>query len=167
MSLLIILLLPFAGSAVAALLPTNARNLESLWAATVALAVVVPLALRYPQVADGGVVMERLRWLPGLGVDLVVRLDGFAWMFAMLLGTPTDRTWHRPLRGGAGDPRIPQAPMHRRATATGHPSTARGPTRTGTPTSLTHGRRPHEKPHGDTHASPTHRRSATRMTGLR
>ncbi|MFN4362188.1 MAG: monovalent cation/H+ antiporter subunit A [Hylemonella sp.] len=85
MSLLLLLLLPFAGSVVAALLPTNARNLESLWAALVALAVAVPLALLYPQVSEGAVLTERLAWLPGLGVDLVVRLDGFAWMFAMLV----------------------------------------------------------------------------------
>ena len=85
MSLLLLLLLPFVGSAVAALLPTNARNLESSWAALVALAVALPLAMLYPQVADGGVVSERLPWLPSLGVDLVVRLDGFAWMFAMLV----------------------------------------------------------------------------------
>ncbi|MEK9953586.1 MAG: proton-conducting transporter membrane subunit, partial [Curvibacter sp.] len=85
MSLLLLLLLPFVGSAIAALLPTNARNLESLWAALVALAVAVPLALLYPQVADGAVLTERLAWLPGLGLDLVVRLDGFAWMFAMLV----------------------------------------------------------------------------------
>ncbi|WP_157268449.1 monovalent cation/H+ antiporter subunit A [Azohydromonas aeria] len=85
MSLLLILLLPFAGSAVAALLPTGARNLESLWSAAVALAVALPLALLYPQVAEGGVVTQRLSWLPGLGVDIVVRLDGFAWMFALLV----------------------------------------------------------------------------------
>jgi len=85
MSLLLLLLLPFVGSAIAALLPTNARNLESLWAGLVALAVAVPLALLYPQVTDGAVLTERLAWLPGLGVDIVVRLDGFAWMFAMLV----------------------------------------------------------------------------------
>ncbi|MDZ5457391.1 monovalent cation/H+ antiporter subunit A [Azohydromonas lata] len=85
MSLFLLLWLPFLGSAVAALLPTSARNLESLWAAAVALAVAVPLALLYPQVNDGGVLIERLAWLPGLGVDLIVRLDGFAWMFAMLV----------------------------------------------------------------------------------
>ncbi|EGI76962.1 monovalent cation/H+ antiporter subunit A [Hylemonella gracilis] len=85
MSLLLILLLPFVGSVVAALLPTSARNLESLWAAAVALAVAVPLALLYPQVSAGVVLTERWSWLPGLGVDLVVRLDGFAWMFAMLV----------------------------------------------------------------------------------
>ncbi len=85
MSLLLLIALPFAGCAVAALLPTNARNLESLFAALVALAVAVPLALHYPAVRDGAVLVERLSWLPSLGVDLVVRLDGFAWMFAMLV----------------------------------------------------------------------------------
>ncbi|MFT7722115.1 MAG: monovalent cation/H+ antiporter subunit A [Roseateles sp.] len=85
MSLLLLLLLPFLGSAVAALLPTNARNVESLWAALIALALVVPLALLYPAVTGGEVVAERLAWLPSLGVDIVVRLDGFAWMFAMLV----------------------------------------------------------------------------------
>ncbi|MBK1614729.1 monovalent cation/H+ antiporter subunit A [Rubrivivax gelatinosus] len=85
MSLLLLLVLPFIGSAVAALLPTTARNLDSVWAAAVALAVAVPLALLYPEVAAGGVVVERLTWLPSLGLDVVVRLDGFAWMFAMLV----------------------------------------------------------------------------------
>ncbi len=85
MPLLLILLVPFVGSVIAALLPTTARNLESLWAAAVALAVAVPLALLWPEVAAGGVVEQRLAWLPSLGVDVVVRIDGFAWMFAMLV----------------------------------------------------------------------------------
>ena len=86
MSLLLLLALPFAGGVVAVLLPTTARNLESLWAAAVALAVTVQLALLYPEVAAGGVVSERLAWVPSLGLDLVVRLDGLAWMFALLVG---------------------------------------------------------------------------------
>ncbi len=85
MSLFALLLLPFAGCVVAALLPTNARNLESSWAALVALGVALPLALMYPSIRDGAVLVERLAWMPGLGVDLVVRIDGFAWMFAMLV----------------------------------------------------------------------------------
>ncbi|HRH88575.1 MAG TPA: proton-conducting transporter membrane subunit, partial [Rubrivivax sp.] len=85
MSLFLLLVLPFGGCVVAALLPTNARNLESSWAALVALAVAVPLGLLYPEVRDGGVLAERIAWIPALGVDLVVRLDGFAWMFAMLV----------------------------------------------------------------------------------
>ena len=85
MSLFFLLLLPFVGCVVAALLPTNARNLESSWAALVALGVAVPLVLIYPEVRDGAVLIERLGWLPGLGIDLIVRIDGFAWMFAMLV----------------------------------------------------------------------------------
>lgn len=85
MSLLLLVLLPFIGSAVAAVLPTNARNLESLWATLVVLAVGVPLAMLYPSVEAGVVLTERVSWLPTLGLDVVVRLDGFAWLFAMLV----------------------------------------------------------------------------------
>ena len=85
MSLLFLLSLPFIGSAVAALLPTNARNLESLWAGAIALVITVQLALLYPDISAGTVVTERLAWLPSLGIDVVVRIDGFAWMFAMLV----------------------------------------------------------------------------------
>jgi len=85
MSLLLVLLLPFVGAAVAALLPTNARNIESTWAGLVMLATGIPLALLFPEVRDGGVITERLAWLPSLGVDIVVRVDGFAWMFSLLV----------------------------------------------------------------------------------
>ncbi|HNU10878.1 MAG TPA: monovalent cation/H+ antiporter subunit A [Rubrivivax sp.] len=85
MSLFLLLALPFAGSLVAALLPTTARNLESILAAAVAAAVAVPMALLYPQIAAGTIYVEHLSWLPALGVDLVVRIDGFAWLFAMLV----------------------------------------------------------------------------------
>ena len=80
----LLIFIPFLGALVAALLPTRSRNLASAWAALVALAVALPLALMYPRVRGGGVVAERLSWLPGLGLDLVVRIDGFAWMFALL-----------------------------------------------------------------------------------
>ncbi len=85
MSLLLVVLLPFAGAMVAALLPTRARNAESVWAGLVALATAVPLAMLFPQIRAGAVITERLQWLPSLGLDLVVRIDGFAWLFAMLV----------------------------------------------------------------------------------
>jgi multicomponent K+:H+ antiporter subunit A len=85
MSLLFLFSLPFIGSAIVALLPTNARNLVSSWAATVALVVIVQLAVLHPDISAGTVVTERLAWMPSLGIDVVVRLDGFAWMFAMLV----------------------------------------------------------------------------------
>jgi multicomponent K+:H+ antiporter subunit A len=85
MSLIVLLLLPFAGSCIAALLPHNARNAESLLAGMVALAGAVSVGLMFPLVANGGVIREEYDWLPGLGLNLVLRLDGFAWMFAMLV----------------------------------------------------------------------------------
>ncbi|MCB1632772.1 MAG: monovalent cation/H+ antiporter subunit A, partial [Pseudomonadales bacterium] len=84
-SLLLVTMLPFLGSILAALLPTNARNAESLVSALVALAVFVSFALLYPQVSTGEVIVERHTWIPQLGVDLLLRIDGFAWMFAMLV----------------------------------------------------------------------------------
>ncbi len=85
MSLLLLFSLPFIGSTIAALLPTNARNLVSLCAAALASVVIVQLAVLYPDISAGIVVTERMAWMPSLGIDVVVRLDGFAWMFAMLV----------------------------------------------------------------------------------
>jgi multicomponent K+:H+ antiporter subunit A len=79
------ILLPFAGSLLAALLPTRARNWESLLAGGIALAVACGLLLQYGAIASGAVVRDTVQWLPSLGVDLVVRIDGFAWMFGLLV----------------------------------------------------------------------------------
>ncbi len=62
MSLLLLRLPPFLGGVIA----IGARNIELIWAALVTLAVAMPLALLDPEVRDGGVVIERLVWLPGL-----------------------------------------------------------------------------------------------------
>lgn len=80
-----ILLLPFAGSLIAALLPTRARNAQSMLAGSAALAGAVLLAAAFPRIADGEVLAQRIDWLPSLGVSLILRVDGFAWMFAMLV----------------------------------------------------------------------------------
>lgn len=85
MSLIVLLLLPFIGSCLAALLPHNARNTESLLAGLVALVGTVQVALLYPQVAYGGVIREEFMWLPSLGLNFVLRMDGFAWLFSMLV----------------------------------------------------------------------------------
>ncbi|CRM72137.1 monovalent cation/H+ antiporter subunit A [Pseudomonas sp. 58 R 12] len=85
MSLIVLLLLPFIGSCLAALLPHNARNTESLLAGLVALAGTIQVALLYPQIAHGGVIREEFMWLPSLGLNFVLRMDGFAWLFSMLV----------------------------------------------------------------------------------
>src|SRR5690242_715229 len=83
MSVLLVIALPLLGSAVAALLPTRARNAASVLAAGVALAGLLRMAVLFPRVRGGGVVRDELRWLPAAGLDLVARVDGFAWAFAM------------------------------------------------------------------------------------
>ncbi|WP_308583694.1 monovalent cation/H+ antiporter subunit A [uncultured Pseudomonas sp.] len=85
MSLIVLLLLPFIGSCLAALLPHNARNTESLLAGLVALVGTLQVALLYPQIADGSVIREEFMWLPSLGLNFVLRMDGFAWLFSMLV----------------------------------------------------------------------------------
>lgn len=85
MSLIVLLLLPFVGSCLAAVLPHNARNAESILAGLVALVGTVQVALLYPQVAHGGVIREEFLWLPSLGLNLVLRMDGFAWLFSLLV----------------------------------------------------------------------------------
>ena len=78
MSLTLLVLLPFIASVMAALLPSNARNTESTLAGLVALWCCVQTALYFPQIAEGGVLREEIQWLPALGLNLVLRMDGFA-----------------------------------------------------------------------------------------
>ena len=85
MSLIVLLLLPFVGSCLAALLPHNARNTESLLAGLVALVGTLQVALLYPQIIHGGVIREEYMWLPSLGLNFVLRMDGFAWLFSLLV----------------------------------------------------------------------------------
>ena len=85
MPLVLLVVLPFLASVLAALLPSDARNRESTLAGLVALGCAVQVAWLFPQLADGNVLREEFTWLPTLGLNLVFRLDGFAWMFCMLV----------------------------------------------------------------------------------
>ncbi|MBR0645617.1 monovalent cation/H+ antiporter subunit A [Plastoroseomonas hellenica] len=77
--------LPFLGALIAALLPSNARNLEAWLAGGVALAVLLMVWLCYPAVAAGQVLRTEIPWVPTLGLDLVLRMDGFASVFAAMV----------------------------------------------------------------------------------
>ncbi|MBP9673157.1 MAG: monovalent cation/H+ antiporter subunit A, partial [Ottowia sp.] len=85
MDLVYLLLLPFAGSLLAALMPTHARTAAAGWAALVSLAALVWVALLFPTLQTGQVLHEEYRWIPSAGINFSVRMDGFAWMFAMLV----------------------------------------------------------------------------------
>ncbi len=85
MPLVLLILLPFLGSLVAAVLPANARNTESTLAGLIAVACTVQVAMCFPEIAAGEVLRQDIAWLPSLGLNLVIRMDGFAWMFCMLV----------------------------------------------------------------------------------
>ncbi|HEX6636020.1 MAG TPA: monovalent cation/H+ antiporter subunit A [Steroidobacteraceae bacterium] len=85
MILVAILLLPFIGSVVAALLPRHARNGAATLAGSVALAAALLTASSYGAVDDGGVLRASLPWLPQRGLTMSLRLDGLAWVFALLV----------------------------------------------------------------------------------
>ena len=42
-------------------------------------------ASAYPSVVDGGAIRSDAEWLPALGLGFTLRLDGFAWMFSVLV----------------------------------------------------------------------------------
>ncbi len=70
---------------VAAVLPAHARNRAALIAGLSTLAGLIGLASRFPEVRDGGVVVERIAWVPAIGLDLLLRLDGLTWIFGVLV----------------------------------------------------------------------------------
>ncbi len=85
MPLAYLVLLPFIGSAIAALLPANARNAESTLAGAISVFCVVQVALLFPETQNNGVIHQNVAWLGQLGLDLHFRMDGFAWMFSILV----------------------------------------------------------------------------------
>ncbi|MBO1905857.1 monovalent cation/H+ antiporter subunit A [Microvirga sp. 3-52] len=85
MPLLAIVALPFIGSLVAIFLRQNARNGAAFLAGTIAFCCMVLTGFQYRAVGRGGVLRLSVEWLPTLGLDFTLRMDGFTWLFAMLV----------------------------------------------------------------------------------
>jgi multicomponent K+:H+ antiporter subunit A len=84
-SLFLVVGLPFAAAVAAGFLPTRARNAAAWLAGATAVACLVLLWTAYPTVAAGGVLRREIAWAPALGLNFVLRIDGFAWLFAGLV----------------------------------------------------------------------------------
>jgi multicomponent K+:H+ antiporter subunit A len=85
MLLLLLLVLPFAGSVVALALPADARRAGAGLAGATALAGLGILAVLHGPIAHGEVVRFDLAWVPAFDLRFTLRLDGFAWMFGLLV----------------------------------------------------------------------------------
>ncbi|CDN53714.1 Monovalent cation:proton antiporter [Neorhizobium galegae bv. officinalis bv. officinalis str. HAMBI 1141] len=59
--------------------------LPSWVAGATALLSLLIVASFYPSVTNGGVLRFEGTWLPQLGLDFTLRMDGFAWLFSMLI----------------------------------------------------------------------------------
>ena len=83
--LLVILVLPFIGAMIASGLPRHARTAAAILSWIIALISVGCLAVLWPRFQDGEVLKLTLAWLPSLGVNLTIRLDGLSWLFSALI----------------------------------------------------------------------------------
>jgi len=80
-----LLALPFAAAAAIALLRPRSRAACAWLAASAPLLGLAVLAWLAPAVLGGWVVRGEHAWIPQLGLDFNLRLDGLAWMFAGLV----------------------------------------------------------------------------------
>ncbi len=83
--LVVLVILPFMGALFAMLLSPNARNTEAWLAGIVAFAALVLAVAAYPGVTAGRVIRAKIEWVPALGLDIALRMDGFAWLFCLLI----------------------------------------------------------------------------------
>ncbi|MDH4984955.1 monovalent cation/H+ antiporter subunit A [Aminobacter anthyllidis] len=84
-ALLLIIGLPFLAGLAGVLLPSDSRTpVTWLAGATTAACLALTISL-YPSVSNGSTVRHRIEWIPSLGLDFTLRLDGFAWIFAFLI----------------------------------------------------------------------------------
>jgi multicomponent K+:H+ antiporter subunit A len=84
-SLALLVLLPFVGALLPPLAERIGRKASAIAATLPPLAGLALLAAHFPAVRAGEVPTWRLGWLPQLGLELVVRLDGLAFLFALLV----------------------------------------------------------------------------------
>jgi multicomponent Na+:H+ antiporter subunit A len=106
--MLIAVLIAFAGALSAPWVARLAGARAGWWLALLPAGLTAYVLSFLPRLAGGGVVEERLAWVPQLGVDLAFRLDGLSALFAlMIVGIGTFVT----IYGGgylAGDRQLPR-----------------------------------------------------------
>lgn len=85
MSLFLIVALPFLGALLPGLMNSAGRQACAGMTFTVSLAAFVGLLTNMPAVLAGDVVMARADWLPALGLNFTLMLDGLGFFFAGLI----------------------------------------------------------------------------------
>jgi multicomponent K+:H+ antiporter subunit A len=83
--LILLVLLPFAGAIISACLPNTSRNRPAAAAGVFTLAALIIAISKFDELGAGQVVLERYEWLPLFGLDFIVRMDGLAWLFSIMV----------------------------------------------------------------------------------
>ncbi len=82
-----VLFTPLIGAAILLLIPASKKNLIRVWANIAALAgfaVSLPLVLNFDRNASGFQMVERAQWIPSLGVQYLIGIDGISLLLVML-----------------------------------------------------------------------------------
>jgi multicomponent K+:H+ antiporter subunit A len=85
MPLLALLIVPIVSAAIVALLRATAHTRAAAIAGLSTFGSLVMVASQFPRVQNGEHIVERIAWVPELGLNLVLRLDGLSWLFAVLV----------------------------------------------------------------------------------
>ncbi len=85
MSLFLIVALPFLGAFLPGLMNAAGRSACAGVTFTVSLAAFIGLLTNLPTILAGGVVMARVDWMPALGLNFTLMLDGLGFFFALLI----------------------------------------------------------------------------------
>jgi NADH-quinone oxidoreductase subunit M len=83
----LVLFTPLAGLAVLLLIPAAAKNAIRLWANLVMFVgflISLPLVSRFDTNADGFQFLDRASWIPSLGVQYLIGIDGISLLLVML-----------------------------------------------------------------------------------
>ena len=76
---------PFGGALLLALMGNQRRRLAAVVAGAIALACCALVAILAPAVFAGEILRWSVDWVPALGLSFGFRVDGLAWMFALLI----------------------------------------------------------------------------------
>jgi len=83
----VVLFTPLAGMLILLLLPSSQERLIKIWAnvaAFVGFLVSLPLWFRFDKSADGFQMVEKMDWIPALGVKYFIGIDGISLLLVML-----------------------------------------------------------------------------------
>ena len=83
--LILLVLLPFCGAFVSACLPNGSRNRPAIAAGAFTLLALLFAISQFGRLEAGEVLQSRHTWLPMFGLDIIIRMDGLAWLFSIMV----------------------------------------------------------------------------------